>query len=147
VRIVTLLKWRKILTGHCGLSLASEQTFLNMEAALIGFYHRFRLFYLKPSFLVGQKAQRFLFLCSLLLLPVMSALANQVVIDEVKIKSTTVGTTIDIAFGLPLEYQKHFPQKYGEIVQIQLRLNDDGTREIHKEVREGGELLSSEGKS
>lgn len=86
------------------------------------------------------------FLCVLLLFPVMPVLANQVVIDEVKIKSTTFGTTIDIAFGLPLEYQKHFPQKYGEIVQIQLRLNEEGTREIHKEVREGGELLSPEGK-
>lgn len=67
--------------------------------------------------------------------------ATQVVLDEIKISKNGIATTYDIHFGIPLEYLKHFPQKYGEIVQIQLRLNNDAESEMHKEVREGGELL------
>ena len=95
--------------------------------------------------------QSALFLCLLLMLT--PAIASQVVLDEIKIKETETTTVIDILFGLPLEYLKHFPQKSGEILQIQLNLDKDkdteqgkdGVREVHKEVREGGELLSPEG--
>lgn len=73
--------------------------------------------------------------------------ASQVVLDEIKIKQTEPNKTIvDVLFGLPLEYLKHFPQKTGEILQIQLDLKNEQDREIHKEVREGGELLSPDGK-
>ncbi len=76
-------------------------------------------------------------------------MAAQVVLDEIRINEDVDVTTIDILFGLPLKYQKHFPQKSGEIVQIQLELDADSDEEkirrFHKEVREGGELLSPEG--
>jgi hypothetical protein len=116
---------------------------LKMEAALTAFLG----FRLRPFRQFSQYLHGLMILCIFFMLPATSALASQIVLDEVKIKPTALGTTIDIAFGIPLVYQKHFPQKYGEIVQIQLRLDDDGTREIHKEVREGGELLTAEGKS
>jgi outer membrane protein assembly factor BamD (BamD/ComL family) len=64
-----------------------------------------------------------------------------VILDEIKISKNGLATTYDIHFGLPLEYLKHFPRNFGEIVQIQLRLGSDTEREMRKEVREGGELL------
>jgi TolA-binding protein len=73
------------------------------------------------------------------------AWAGQVVLDEIKIKETDESTVVDILLGLPLEYLKHFPQKTGEILQIQLNLDQDEQRALHKEVREGGELLAPGG--
>lgn len=74
-------------------------------------------------------------------LPVSSLLAAEVVLDEIEIIPNGNKTTFNIGFGLPLEYQKHFPRDFGEIVQIQLRLEEGSDRTLHKEVREGGELL------
>ncbi len=73
--------------------------------------------------------------------------AVQVVLEEVEVTTNDEATTFTINFGLPLEYQKHFPRNIGEIVQIQLSLgkDDDDDRVLHKEVREGGELLTPGG--
>lgn len=81
-----------------------------------------------------------------LLQPVTPLFASEVVLDEIKIARNGVATTYNIHFGLPLEYLKHFPRSFGEILQIQLRLQSDGEREVHKEVREGGELLPPGGR-
>lgn len=75
------------------------------------------------------------------LLPVSTLYASEVVLDEIKITPDGNKTTFNIGFGLPLRYQKHFPRNFGEIVQIQLRLEEASDRTLHKEVREGGELL------
>lgn len=86
--------------------------------------------------------KKFFFLILLsVFLPVSSSLATEVVLDEITILPNGEKTTFNIGFGLPLEYQKHFPRNFGEILQIQLRLEDSDARELHKEVREGGELL------
>lgn len=100
------------------------------------------------SYRFGGVLQSVLFAC--LLVVSLPGGASQVVLDEIKIHNAdATTTTIDILFGVPLKYQKHFPQKRGEIVQIQLDLDldsdEDKTRELHKEVREGGELVSVEG--
>lgn len=96
----------------------------------------------------SRALQSVLFVC--LLSAASSSIASQVVLDEIKIKDAEGSTTIDVLFGVPLKYQKHFPQKSGEIVQIQLDLDidpdDEKARALHKEVREGGELISPEGK-
>ena len=73
--------------------------------------------------------------------------AAQTVVDEIKIKKVDGSTVVDVLFGLPLEYLKHFPQKTGEILQVQLGLETKERRELHKEVREGGELLLPEGQN
>ncbi len=82
-----------------------------------------------------------------LLLVVMPGRAAQAVLDEIKIKETNGTTVIDVLFSLPLEYLKHFPQKTGEILQIQLGPKKKKRRKLHKEVREGGELLLPTGKN
>jgi len=69
------------------------------------------------------------------------AKASEVVLDDIKILPNGEKTTFNIGFGLPLEYLKHFPRDFGEILQIQLRLEETESRELHKEVREGSELL------
>ena len=75
--------------------------------------------------------------------PVYPLYASQVVLDEIAISTGIVTTTYNINFGLPLEYQKHFPRNVGEIVQIQLKLSEEEVdRVLHKEVREGGELVA-----
>lgn len=84
--------------------------------------------------------------CLLFVLLITPGWAAQVVLDEVQIKDVGQTTVVDVLFGLPLEYIKHFPQKAGEIVQIQLRLESKEQRALHKEVREGGELHSPAGK-
>ena len=84
-----------------------------------------------------------LFTCLMIL--ALPSMASEVVLDEIKIRDEGNETIIDILFGLPLKYKKHFPQRMGEILQIQLDLPDESGREVHKEVREGGELLSPEG--
>jgi len=100
-----------------------------------------------PSLLAALK---FLLCCTVFLCLFFAAvpgMASQIMLDEIKIRKTDEATIIDVLFGLPLEYLKHFPQKRGEILQIQLKLDSDEKRELHKEVREGGELLTPEGKS
>ena len=84
-----------------------------------------------------------LLMFSLVIQPVFAA---QVVLDEVGVTTSGGATTFTINFGLPLEYKKHFPRNVGEIVQIQLSLDkeDGAERVLHKEVREGGELLTNQ---
>ena len=67
------------------------------------------------------------------------------VLDSIELKSKDDATVIDVHFSLPLEYVKHFPQSFGEIVQFQLRLQDTSRQTTHKEVREGSELFPAEG--
>ena len=90
-------------------------------------------------------SQLLLLLFAIAMQPVFPSFASQVVIDEVAVSKDGNATTFTINFGLPLEYQKHFPRNIGEIVQIQLKLDEETDRELHKEVREGGELLTPEG--
>ena len=76
-----------------------------------------------------------------LLLMVSSSMASQVVLDEIKIKKGEGTTIIDVLFGVPLKYQKHFPQKSGEIVQIQLDLDvdpDDEKARKETDLLQGG---------
>ena len=96
--------------------------------------------------LIRKTPPLFLFLIVFILQPVFPAFSSQVVIDEIKIIPNGESTTFNINFGLPLAYQKHFPRNIGEIVQIQLKLEEEEKgREIHKEVRDSGELLTPEG--
>jgi hypothetical protein len=89
--------------------------------------------------------QLLLLLFAIIVQPVFPLYASQVVLDEIAISTGVVTTTYNINFGLPLEYQKHFPRNVGEIVQIQLKLLDkEVDRVLHKEVREGGELVAPE---
>jgi hypothetical protein len=67
------------------------------------------------------------------------------VLDSIELKSKDDSTVIDVHFSLPLEYVKHFPQSFGEIVQFQLRSQDASRQATHKEVREGSELFPAEG--
>lgn len=90
-------------------------------------------------------SQLLLLLFAIAMQPVFPSFASQVVIDEVAVSKDGNATTFTINFGLPLEYQKHFPRNIGEIVQIQLKLDEETDRELHKEVREGGEFLTPEG--
>ena len=68
-----------------------------------------------------------------------------VVLDDIELKSKDDSTIIDVHFSIPLEYVKHFPQSFGEIVQFQLRMQDSPRQRTHKEVREGNELLPVQG--
>ncbi len=123
-----------------------------MEARLIGFTFQYVFVWRKAAAVTSTilPSRNALLsaglVCLLFLLAASPGNASQVVLDEIKIKETETATLVDILFGLPLEYLKHFPQKRGEILQIQLGLDDEKDRVIHKEVREGGELLSPEGK-
>ena len=66
--------------------------------------------------------------------------ASETVLDDVKITAEDGMTTIEIDLGLPLDYVKHFPQTFGEILQIQLQLDKSRDRRIHKEVRQGSDI-------
>lgn len=66
--------------------------------------------------------------------------ASETVLSDINISSKDDKTIIDIDLGLPLGYVKHFPQTFGEILQIQLLLDKGGDRRIHKEVRQGSDL-------
>ncbi|WP_455205221.1 tetratricopeptide repeat protein [Kaarinaea lacus] len=74
-----------------------------------------------------------------------SALASQTVLQDIKISAKDNDTVIDIGLGLPLQYVKHFPQSFGEIIQVQLLIDPESGRSIHKEVRQGEELNPPEG--
>jgi outer membrane protein assembly factor BamD (BamD/ComL family) len=121
-----------------------------MEASLIRFLVRQHIIRRRYASVITTlnifKSALCIFAMACLLVTVSPVLANQVVLDEIKIKETETTTVVDVLFGLPLEYLKHFPQKTGEILQIQLSLKKEEHREIHKEVREGGELLTPDGK-
>lgn len=74
-----------------------------------------------------------------------STIAAEVILKEIHITARDEDTKIDIDLGTPLEYVKHFPQSFGEIIQIQLKLPADQGRGIHKEVRQGNELKTPAG--
>ncbi|KPJ91359.1 MAG: hypothetical protein AMJ53_11850 [Gammaproteobacteria bacterium SG8_11] len=74
-----------------------------------------------------------------------SVTAAEVILKEINISAREEDTKINIDLGTPLEYVKHFPQSFGEIIQIQLKLTTDRSREIHKEVRQGSELKTPAG--
>ena len=79
-------------------------------------------------------------------IPYHSVMASQVVLQDIKIAAKGKDTDIDIDLGVPLEYVKHFPQSFGEIIQIQLKLGPEQDREIHKEVRQGSDLQPPAGR-
>ncbi|MCG6968881.1 MAG: hypothetical protein LJE85_03850 [Gammaproteobacteria bacterium] len=74
-----------------------------------------------------------------------SATAAEVILKDINIAARDEDTSINIDLGAPLEYVKHFPQSFGEIIQIQLKLAADRGRDIHKEVRQGNELKAPAG--
>ena len=74
-----------------------------------------------------------------------STMAAEVILKEIHITARDEDTKIDIDLGTPLEYVKHFPQSFGEIIQIQLKLPSDRGPDIHKEVRQGNELKTPAG--
>lgn len=76
----------------------------------------------------------------------LSVSASQVVLQDIKISAKDKDTEIDLDLGVPLEYVKHFPQSFGEIVQIQLNLSPEKGRDIHKEVRQGSDLQPPPGR-
>jgi hypothetical protein len=76
----------------------------------------------------------------LLLLFSTPVFASETVLDDVRVTAEDGMTTIDIDLGLPLGYVKHFPQTFGEILQIQLLLDKNKDRRIHKEVRQGSDI-------
>ena len=108
--------------------------------------------YISSSLQASIRRSRFtlqllLLLCMVVFQPVLPLYASQVVIDDITVSSKIATTTFTINFGLPLEYQKHFPRNVGEIVQIQLKIVEkEMERVLHKEVREGGELLAPDAK-
>jgi len=64
------------------------------------------------------------------------------VLKDIKIQTRENDTKVDFEFGIPLRYVKHFPANSGEILQIQLLMEQDQGREIHKEVRQGPDLTT-----
>jgi len=71
-----------------------------------------------------------------------AAFAATKVLKEIKIQHRENDTKVDFEFGIPLRYVKHFPANSGEILQIQLLMEKDQGREIHKEVRQGPDLTT-----
>jgi hypothetical protein len=74
-----------------------------------------------------------------------AALAATKVLKNINIKTSCNETQLTIDFGIPLRYVKHFPATSGEILQIQLLLEEDQGRNIHKEVKQGPDLAPSDG--
>jgi len=72
-------------------------------------------------------------------------MAAKNVLKEIKIQTQENDTQVTIDFGIPLRYVKHFPATSGEILQIQLLLEEDQGRNIHKEVKQGPDLASADG--
>ena len=72
-------------------------------------------------------------------------LAAKNVLKEIKIQTRENDTQVAIEFGIPLRYVKHFPAASGEILQIQLLLEEDQGRNVHKEVKQGPDLAPSDG--
>jgi len=68
-----------------------------------------------------------------------------VVLSDIKITPRGNDTHIVFDLGIPLHYVKHFPANHGEILQIQLLMENEAGREIHKEVRQGQELAPPPG--
>lgn len=75
-----------------------------------------------------------------LCLTVADIYAADAVLKDVKISTKENDTVIDVHLGMPLSYVKHFPQSFGEIIQVQLKLDKQVKRELHKEVRQGSDI-------
>jgi len=71
--------------------------------------------------------------------------ASQVVLSDIKIEARGEDTHVVFDLGIPLHYVKHFPTNRGEILQIQLLLEEEKGREIHKEIRQGSDLTPPPG--
>ena len=71
--------------------------------------------------------------------------ASQIVLSDIKITPRGEDTHVLFDLGIPLHYVKHFPANRGEILQIQMLMDQDIGREIHKEVRQGEELAPPAG--
>jgi hypothetical protein len=71
--------------------------------------------------------------------------ATQIVLSDIKITQRGDDTHVLFDLGIPLHYVKHFPANSGEILQIQLLMENESGREIHKEVRQGAELAPPPG--
>ncbi|NOZ54720.1 MAG: hypothetical protein GXP08_16555 [Gammaproteobacteria bacterium] len=67
------------------------------------------------------------------------------VLQDIKITTKAGAIHVDFDLGVPLNYVKHFPQAVGEILQIQLSVTTELNREIHKEIRQGGDLAPPPG--
>jgi len=74
-----------------------------------------------------------------------SADSAETVLQDIKLVKQGDIVLIDIDFGMPLLYQKHFPQKFGEILQVQLSLNGEPDGRIHKEVRQSNDIQAPAG--
>lgn len=74
-----------------------------------------------------------------------SATAAEAILKDINIAVRDEDTHINIDLGAPLEYVKHFPQSFGEIIQVQLNLASGKGKQIHKEVRQGKELKTPAG--
>lgn len=86
-----------------------------------------------------------LFLFLVLFIVSHSVFASQIVLSEIKITPRGDNTHVLFDLGIPLHYVKHFPANSGEILQIQLLMENESGREIHKEVRQGAELAPPPG--
>jgi hypothetical protein len=83
------------------------------------------------------------FFCLLTYLATSSvAFAAVNVLKDIKIQARENDTQVDFEFGIPLRYIKHFPARSGEILQIQLLMEKDQGRDIHKEVKQGPDLAT-----
>ncbi|WP_455375826.1 hypothetical protein [Kaarinaea lacus] len=71
--------------------------------------------------------------------------ASQIVLSDIKITPRGNDTHVLFDLGIPLHYVKHFPANRGEILQIQMLMENETGREIHKEVRQGEELAPPPG--
>jgi hypothetical protein len=65
------------------------------------------------------------------------------VLKDIKIQVRDNETEVNFEFGIPLRYVKHFPAASGEILQIQLLVEQDQGRDIHKEVKQGPDLADA----
>ena len=74
-----------------------------------------------------------------------AVVASQIVLSEIKITPRGNDTHVVFDLGIPLHYVKHFPANRGEILQIQMLMENETGREIHKEVRQGEELAPPPG--
>ena len=74
-----------------------------------------------------------------------AVVASQIVLSDIKITPRGNDTHVLFDLGIPLHYVKHFPANQGEILQIQMLMENETGREIHKEVRQGEELAPPPG--
>jgi|GEM_PF-2033151 len=97
----------------------------------------------RKEVLSGVLLHRFVVLAFCMLVYLSSSslvFAAENVLKAIKTQSLENGARVNFEFGIPLRYIKHFPATSGEILQIQLLMEKDQGREIHKEVKQGPDL-------